>query len=209
MFFPVFFPIFEYFCFEKSKFLLIAIWYLNCIVPIYAATHTLLSVHFASGVWTVLHALLCHPVWVLTSAEEGSVHDLEASPGYQLCFTSHLPQELRWRPQVCPPPCTFRIQGSSGSSPPCLILNQALSLFRLHKSRWWAISTFSSVFGPVHSFVVAQDVTCHLLLPLAHVRQPSPLPWVVKLPWITQYFLHNKNTHRLLLWLLMVSCFNA
>lgn len=125
------------------------------------------------------------------------------------CFTSHLPQELRWRPQVCPPPCTFRIQGSSGSSPPCLILNQALSLFRLHKSRWWAISTFSSVFGPVHSFVVAQDVTCHLLLPLAHVRQPSPLPWVVKLPWITQYFLHNKNTHRLLLWLLMVSCFNA
>lgn len=65
------------------------------------------------------------------------------------------------------------------------------------------------VFGPVHSFVVAQDVTHHLLLPLAHSRQPSPLPWVVKLPWITKYILHNKNTHRLLLWLLMVSCFKA
>lgn len=153
---------------------------------------------------------MCHPVWVLTSAGEDLVHDLEASPGYQLCFPSHLAQELRWRPQICPLPCSFpAMWGSSGSSPPCLILclNQAFSLFRLHKNRCWAISTFSSLCGPVHSFFVAQDVTCPLFLPLAHARQP--LLWVVKLPWITQYFLHNKNTHRLLLWLLMVSCFNA
>lgn len=38
------------------------------------------------------------------------------------------------------------------------------------------------VFGPVHSFVVAQAATCQLFLPLAHARQPSPLPRVVKLP---------------------------
>lgn len=90
--FPVFFPIFEYFCFDKSKFLLFLLtsWYLNHTVPVYASTHTLLPVHVASGVWTVVHALLCHPVCILTSPGEDLVHHLEASPGYQLCFTSQV-----------------------------------------------------------------------------------------------------------------------